>query len=134
MGVKIKKAGGDESSPKAAKKKTAKKTAETKKSRAGVPGHTAIEKLEAGDENPLPLSTPVVTDAVDFKGEGDSFFHVIKGVHSAIVKADSKGEAKQAFMELFGIVDTSEKIQVGEVDEDQLEKFNLNKDGVILDL
>ncbi len=127
MGVKI---GKKKTAEKAVSAKTEKKVPRKK---SGVAGASVV-KLEAGDENPLPLSTPMVTEAVEFHGEGDSFFHVIKGNHSAIVKADSKGEARETFMTMFGILDTAEKVQIGEVDEDQLDKFNLNKDGVILDL
>ena len=123
MAVKIGKGSGKGKGSKADKAPRVKATAVTK---------MEPEKLAAGEDNPHPGITAVETDAVEFRGEGDTFFHVVKGDHSAIVKGDSKADARQAFLELYGIVATEEKIQVGEIDEDDLDSLRLTNHGVIL--
>lgn len=127
MGVKIGKGngGGKESKSKGKAKSPG-------KMKATAVTRVEPEKLAAGEDNPTPGLTAVETDAVEFRGEGDTFFHVVKGAHAAIVKGDSKGDARAAFMDLYGIVSTEEKIQIGEIDEDDLDALRLTNHGVIL--
>ena len=92
---------------------------------------TALATASVGNDL-APDKLEVDEAEVNFAGEGESLFHVIKGDHSAIVRGDSKADAKEAFFKLFGIVDTNETIRVGKIDEDDLSSFKLNVFGVIL--
>lgn len=123
MGVKIGKGNGGGEKKASKSKGKVKATAVTR---------VEPDKLAAGEDNPTPGLTAVETDAVEFRGDGDSFFHVVKGEHAAIVKGDSKADARAAFMDLYGIISTEEKIQIGEIDEDDLDSLRLTNHGVIL--
>lgn len=108
-----------------AKKQTTKK-ADAKKEK---PADTL-----AADIAQNPGKTEVPAEQIEFKGDGSRHYKVsldgVKG-HSAIVSADSKADAEEAFKNLFGILSTDKKIRcIPDVDPDD---FRLNTFGVILD-
>lgn len=107
-----------------AKKKTATKAAAKPEKKDSL----------AADVAQNPGKTEVPAEMVDFKGDGSRHYKVsLEGVkgHSAIVQADSKADAEEAFKELFGIISTDKRIRVtADVDPDD---FRLNTFGVIID-
>lgn len=100
-----------------------------------VPSDDEGDEMRAATAGNVHAPDKVEVDAEDvvFRGDEDGdLYHVIKGDHSAIVRGNSKADAREAFFALFGILDTTESVKVGKIDEDDLASFSLNEFGVIL--
>jgi len=116
-------------------KKTKEEKEAAKKAKAAALKSAVADRVEKkkdeADELP-PAGHKVDLEDVTYAGTGDQLFYVTleKAGHAAVVYGESDGDAKDTFLQLFGIVGTEHPLKAAKVDEDH--GYNLDKNGVVV--